>query len=223
MKKTLVISSLLLFSIVTFNLKAQKITVESGYINPGRFGASTSTTYLNGIQLGAAVDFDIKYNFGLHTGVLYTAPYGYNEQLYPSATANYFTLGLFTDIPLRLTYSLPASETFKFFVFTGPNLNIGIVQKQIINSTVNTIPSRNIDLYSTSSLNRYNIQLGIGGGMQWSQFILKGGYDLGLNNLNKLSNGNQYQNSWNISFAYEFATFNCCNKTAKTESTVISK
>jgi hypothetical protein len=223
MKKTLVISALLLFTLVPFSVMAQKISLESGYINPGRNGVNTSSFYLNGIQVGAAVDIDLKYNFGLHTGLLYTAPYGYNQQFYPSAAANYFTVALFTDIPLRVTYSLPASETFKFFVFAGPNLNIGMVQNQIVNSTVSNIPSKNTDLYSNNVLSRYNVQLGAGAGMQWNQLILKGGYDFGLNNLNLLSTGNQYQNTWNITFAYEFAAFGLTTKTTKAETTVGNK
>lgn len=223
MKKLLTISLLLLISNTFFVLKAQKLAIETGYSNPVRYGSNFSSTYLNGNQLGLIANQDLKYNFGLLTGFTYTIAYGGNNQLYPSATVNYYHMALFADVPLQIIYSLPVSDSFKFFTFAGPKLNIGLLQKQIINSNYPGVPSTDRYLYSSNILKNLNYQLGIGGGMQWSQFILKGGYDLGLNNLNKLNTGNLYQNSWYLTFAYEFASLGLFTKSVKSESKVISK
>jgi hypothetical protein len=49
-----------------------------------------------------------------------------------------------------------------------------------------------------------NLQIGVGGGVQWKKYQVKAGYDWGLNNLNKTSSGNIYQKGLYISFAYDF-------------------
>jgi Outer membrane protein beta-barrel domain len=223
MKKLLIISLLLFISTTIFELNAQKLSIETGYSNPVRFGSNFSSTYLNGNQLGLIANQDLKYNFGLLTGFTYTIAYGGKNQLYPSSTVNYYTMALFGDIPLQLVYSLPVSDSFKFFTFAGPKLNIGLLQKQIVNSSYTGVPSTDQYLYSSNLLKNLNYQLGIGGGIQWSQFILKGGYDYGLNNLNKLNTGNLYQNSWYLSFAYEFASLGLFTKAVKTETKTITK
>jgi hypothetical protein len=223
MKKLLIINLLLLINMNNFVLNAQKLQLETGYSNPVRYGSNFSSTYLNGNQLGLIANQELKYNFGLLTGFTYTIAYGGNNQLYPSSTVNYYHMALFADVPLQIIYSLPVSDSFKFFTFAGPKLNIGLLQKQIINSNYAGVPSADRYLYSSNILKNLNYQLGIGGGMQWSQFILKGGYDFGLNNLNKLNTGNLYQNSWYLTFAYEFASLGLFTKAVKSESKVISK
>lgn len=206
-----------------FILNAQKIAIETGYANPVRFGSNFSSTYLNGNQFGLTVNQDLMSDFGLLSGLTYTVAYGANNQIYPSSVVNYYSLALFADIPLQLVYSLPVSETFKFFALAGPKLNIGLMQKQIVNSTYAGVPSTDRYLYSSNILKNVNYQLGVGAGMQWKQFILKGGYDFGLNNLNKLSTGNLYQNAWHVTFAYEFASLGLFKTADKAKTIVGSK
>jgi hypothetical protein len=162
------------------------------------------STYFNGIKLGGTAEFKLKNNFSLLTGVLYNYVYSNNLQGYPNSTdVSYITHGHSLDIPARAVYTLPLSKSLKVFGFAGPNFNIGLSQTMKITSTVSYIPSENSDLYKDDILNRVNLQIGLGGGIQWKKYQIKATYDFGLNNLNKIGSGNLHQKGWYFSVAYD--------------------
>lgn len=189
----------------TIKLKKNTYRLEIGYNNPARYGAGISSTYYNGIKLGGTVEFGLKNNLSLLSGVLYNLVYADKLQKYPNSTSvTYTSWGHFLDIPIRLTYTYPLSKNLKIFGFAGPNIEIGLFQNLKTTSTVSYVPSAFSDLYKDAVLNRLNFQLGAGGGVQWKKYQLKAGYDFGLNNLNKLNTGGQFQKGWYVSFAYDF-------------------
>jgi len=212
MKKAFKFQLILSFLVVACIVNAQKYRLEVGYTNPDRFETNVSSTYFNGIQLGGTAEFDLKNNVSLLTGVLYNFVYSNKIQTYPNRdSVIYSSFGHFLDIPLRVIYSLPINKNLRFFGFAGPNLNIGLFQNQNITSNMSTslnlinniIPGKT-DFYKNSILNRLNLQIGVGGGVQWKNYQLKSGYDFGINDLNKTTLGNQYQKGWYVTFAYEF-------------------
>jgi len=69
LKKINFLFYLIILGIITAN--AQKITLEGGYFNPKRVGPITSETYFDAIRLGATVEYDLKYNLGIQSGLLY--------------------------------------------------------------------------------------------------------------------------------------------------------
>jgi hypothetical protein len=205
MKTVLKISLFVLFFASAFTVNAQKYAIEGGYVNTVRYGSSVSSTYFNGGQLGVTANFDLKNNFSLLTGALYSFVYSDKMQRYTSQdSVSYKTMGHFLNIPLRIRYSLPINKNLKVFGYAGPNINIGLSQTQKIASTYSGITSGNYDLYKDALLSRLNFQLGAGGGVQWKKYQLKSGYDWGVNNLNKKNTGNVLQKGWYVSFAYEF-------------------
>lgn len=201
----------LVFSVST--IFAQTIyRVEVGSVNPRRFGTSESATNFNGIRLGATAEFDLKNNFSLLTGALYSVVYGSKVQKYSSKdSVSYSTFGHYIDVPLRLTYSYPIANYLKVFGFAGPNLNIGLAQPQKILSNltqeledITGIKSGNYDLYKNAVINRMNFQLGAGGGIQYKNYQLKAGYDFGIHSINAVDTGTLYQSGWYVSFSYKF-------------------
>jgi len=213
MKKALKLHLLIAFLVIVCIAKAQTYRLEVGYTNPDRHGANISSTYFNGIRLGGTAEFELKKNFSLLTGALYNIVYSNKLQTYPNSdSVVYKTFGHYLDIPLRVTYTLPVNKNLKFFGFAGPNLNIGLFQNQEIISTlstslnaINNIVPGKTDFYKSSILNRLNLQVGIGGGVQWKNYQLKSGYDFGINNLNRTdTGGNQFQKGWYVSFVYQF-------------------
>jgi len=191
---------------------APKFAIEAAYVNQIRNGSKVSPTYFNGGRIGATANYSLKNNVSLLTGVLYSVVYSDKRQGYPNSQfVKYYTLGHFIDIPLQAIYNLPLSKTLKMFAFAGLNINIGLSQKQDITSSQTYlatdplyVASKTIDFYKESVLNRLNLQIGVGGGIQWKHYQLKSGYDFGINNLNKLNTGNQYQKGWYVTFSYEF-------------------
>ena len=212
MRSTLKIYSILALLVITFTANAQKYRLEIGYNNPVRKGAAVSSTYFNGIRLGGTAEFDLKNNFSLLTGVLYNFVYSNKIQMYTNKdSVRYKSVGHLIEIPIRATYTLPLSKTLKLFGYAGPNISFGLAQKQETTSQLTPeynslyeVNSGTLDIYKSSMVNRLNLQIGVGGGVQWKKYQLKSGYDWGINNLDRTGTGIQHQNGWYVSFAYEF-------------------
>jgi hypothetical protein len=188
-------------------LKKLTYRFEIGYNNPSQYSSTSSATYFNGIKTGLTAEYDLKNNFSLLSGVLYNLVYSDKLQNYPNSTyVNYVTYGHFINIPVHFQYNLPVSKDLKFFGFAGPTLNIGLQQVQSTVSSyhptnsVYDIPSAYKNLY-ISNLNQIDLQIGIGAGVQFKNYQLKGGYDFGVLNINKLSSGNLYQKGWYVTVA----------------------
>jgi len=177
--------------------------LEIGFNNSSTYGSKTSATYYNGLKVGLTAEYNLKNNFSLMTGVLYNLTYSNKLQVYPKLEyARYLTYGHSLYLPIHLNYNLPVSKNFKFFAFGGPTLSYGIAQYQNVVSTYDNttmgVSNEYIDIYN-SKLNQFDVQLGIGGGIQIKKYQLKGVYDWGLLNLNKLSTGAINQKGWCIS------------------------
>ena len=199
-------------------LSAQTYRLEVGFVSPKQSGAELSTNYFNGGRLGVTAEFGLKHNFSLLTGALYSLVYSNKVQYYSSTdSVTYKTFGHSIDIPLRLTYTLPLSKNLKIFGFAGPNLNIGIAQPrkttavlssslvQVIDEFGNVPTNGSEDLYKNAMISRINFQMGAGGGVQWKNYQLKGGYDFGINCINKVDTSKLYrQGGWYVSLVYQF-------------------
>lgn len=195
---------------------AQTYRLEAGFVSPKQHGDGFSTTYFNGIRLGATAEFNLKHNFSLLTGALYSVVYSNKVQNYSASdSVIYKTFGHFLDVPLRLTYTLPITKNLKVFAFAGPNLNIGLAQPQKIQADLSDawsaytgIKSVNYgdnDLYKNAMISRINFQMGAGGGVQWKNYQLKGGYDFGINSINKVDTSKLLrQGGWYVSLVYQF-------------------
>jgi hypothetical protein len=221
MKSALKFYSIIALLAVVCTASAQTTyRLEIGYNNPKRYFSSDvsspnikgMSTHFNGVKLGGTAEFKLKNNFSLLTGALYNFVYSDNLQGYPNSTdVSYVTHGHSLDIPARAVYTLPLSKSLKVFSFAGPNFNIGLSQTMKVTSTLTYPPtspfyikSETVDLYKDDILNRVNLQIGLGGGIQWKKYQIKATYDFGLNNLNRTGSGNLHQKGWYFSVAYDF-------------------
>lgn len=190
--------------------KAQQINLEAGYFNPKQYKTTAGENYFDAARIGATVNFRWKYNFSLQSGLLYNIGLSTKKQLFPKdSSVNYTTWSHSAEIPLRVQYTIPLGKQWSLFAFAGPNIQIGIIQDTRIDAHLSTIltqmsgiESGTFNMYQ-DNLHRINLQLGAGGGIQWKKYSLKGGYDWGMNNLNKLSDSNIYQKNWFVSFGYQ--------------------
>ena len=199
-------------------LSAQTYRLEVGFVSPKQSGAELSTNYFNGGRLGVTAEFGLKHNFSLLTGALYSLVYSNKVQYYSSTdSVTYKTFGHSIDIPLRLTYTLPLSKNLKIFGFAGPNINVGIAQprkttavlssslREVIDEFGNVPTNGTEDLYKNAMISRINFQMGAGGGVQWKNYQLKGGYDFGINSINKVDTSKLFrQGGWYVSLVYQF-------------------
>lgn len=203
---------LFLVTLGIISANAQKITLEGGYFNPKRVGPSTSETYFDAIRVGAMVEYDLKYNIGIQSGLLYNVGYSNKMQRYAVSgdSVVYTNWSHAIEIPVRVVYNLPLFKDFKIFGFAGPNFQIGLIENQTIEAGLSDaltemtgIQSGKYELYSQEKLNRINLQIGAGGGVQWRKYIIKSGYDWGLNNLDRTKADKVRQGNWYITLSYQ--------------------
>ena len=182
--------------------------------------------YLHGGRIGATFTFLLPIHFSLQTGLLYTILYGKNEQHWRSVSIQatqeesitHRVLEHNLTIPLRMYYTIPLWRQLNLFFYTGPQLHIGLAQRDNIETDLSEstqawveqtgIPTESYDRYDDELL-RANIQWGLGGGIEWDRYRLQSGYDFGLNNLihnKKMKDQGRYMSEWGwfISFSYKF-------------------
>lgn len=200
--------------------------IEVGYTQHWQHSANMSYAdmYMHGVRLGATFTFDLPMRFGIQTGLFYTLIYGQNDQHWrsmdaPSVQEEYIRhrdLEHNLTVPVRLYYTIPVWQKLNLFVFTGPQLHIGLAEndymlKHLSEGTEQWLKEQNIptepyDRFA-DELVRANIQWGVGGGIEWDKYRLQAGYDFGLNNLVRHNDNGKlhmWEWGWFVSFCYKF-------------------
>jgi hypothetical protein len=199
--------------------------LELGYVQFNHRTQDTSAVYLHGLKLGATVDFILPRRFSIQTGALISLAYGINNQHWPTTLPEeaqinilqHNILQLQLSIPVRAYYNIKVWKDLNFLFFAGPQLNIGLTNYDIVNtdklspSTLNWLQQEGVattphDRYVNKQLYRTNIQMGVGGGLEWQQYRVIAGYDFGLNNLLRttpISTSKMYEWGWYATFSYK--------------------
>ncbi len=188
---------------------------ELSYGQSFRYGNYTVTAPSQYIKGGLNIEIPLQYGLGIETGLSYSYDFGKRNQLYAhSDTASFNYKGHYLDIPVRVAYTLPIFWGLKLFGYAGPSFGIGLAHTETVKFTAKTVtpaPTNPLDYPKTGTynsfdeeLNRINIQLGAGGGVQWKSYRLKSGYDWGLNNISKHKAYPQRTKGWYVAFEYEF-------------------
>lgn len=187
--------------------------IEAGYVQPYQFGEGYRTTYFHGGKLGATVDVNFKYDFSLQTGLYYSMAYGVNQQNYPylGEYVRYSTQLHQLDVPVRAVYKIKLPKQFALFAFAGPTFQIGLYAPEKADSHLSDLTAATTGITSGVSnlyegkILPFNFMLGVGGGLEWTDYRLQAGYDFGMHNLYRNSlGGTMYQRNWFVSFSYAF-------------------
>jgi len=204
MKKTL--KSILVIALValSMNVNAQSVGIQAGYVS----STQTDNDAISGFQVGPTAELQIQGNFALQYGISYT--YLSNKETVLGTDINY--TGHFIDVPVRLKASFPISSDLSLFAFGGPNFQIGIAENvKTFTQIGSTDFETNTNLYkmdededNKNDLDRLNLQLGVGGGVQFKSVQLKVGYDWGLFDLNKMEDVNMKRSQLTASIGYMF-------------------
>lgn len=203
--------------------------VLAGYVQDWQ--NSTALTYpdlyLHGGKLGFTVDLFLPYDLSFVTGVSYTLTAGQHSQHWRSMNAETTQKEVIEhhitkhtlDIPLHLSYRQKLWKELALVFYGGPQLQFGLyeydrcvtslspaTQQWLEDNGVHTTPyNRNGD-----ELMPFNLQISVGGGLEWDSYRLQAGYDFGLiNRARQYTNNSQYKPfmrewSWNVCFAYRF-------------------
>lgn len=205
MKRLIKSSLVIVASVMSLLTSAQNFGIQVSFVN----SKETNDEIINGFQIGPVAESPIIKNFDLQYGVLYQ--FLINEGPGDFSGTNTYT-GHFLEVPLRLKADFPMNSDIKLFAFAGPNLSFGLAEKtvnvttvgsSVITSTYNRyeIDADDDDIYDIS---RFNLQMGVGGGVQYENVQLKVGYDWGINDLNKRENAGFNRNQLTASLTFLF-------------------
>ncbi|MFV0470425.1 MAG: porin family protein [Paludibacteraceae bacterium] len=179
---------------------------EIGYSETLRYGDHNSSTPFHNIRFGGNVEIPLNTYFGVETGLNYNYGFGEKSQYYavPTDTAKYSYTSHSLNVPARITFNLPIFWGLKLFAYAGPSFNIGLSEPtKLTTNTTYHLTGSDYDAYK-EKVNRFNIRLGTGGGVQWKSLRIKSGYDWGILNIGKVKGLSEYDRGWSVSLEYEF-------------------
>ena len=197
----------------------QYLGVQLGYTQPitrlnaaivGKETTLNATVY-NGLKVGVVYDATIVKGFGFNMGLNYT--FGSNHTNWQNINNNvstaqrrfkrqYHQMELVVD----WQYKFEIAQNTWLMLYTGPTLQCGFSIKESTferkgpgqpeeeSATKDYYQDKVDNQYSPSSLSRLNVTWGIGAGLQYERYFLRGGYDFGLINPYKAKTFNISEN-----------------------------
>ena len=178
--------------------------------------------FIHGARIGATFDFQLPMHFTMQTGALIDLAYGVNTQHWrsqdaPSVQVEYLKhkiLETNLTVPVRVYYTVPLWKKLNMFFFTGPQVNLGLVQydfmeKHLSAGTEAWLKEREVrtepyDRLAAKELWRLNVQWGLGGGFEWDMYRLYAGYQFGFNNRVRhkvIEKQHMWEWGWFVSFS----------------------
>ena len=196
--------------------------IEAGYVQDWQhsFTNSYPDTYFHGAKLGATVDFNLPHHTCIQTGLLYALTYGENFQHWRNVSLEntspqiqeHYILRHNLLIPVRATYTQRLWRDLALYFYGGPQMAIGLAYSDHIYNNLNpatllwleqqNIKTEDYDRLAQRELHRFDIQMGVGLGLQWAGYRFVGGYDFGLNNLVRAAGQHAWDWSWYVGFSY---------------------
>ena len=210
MKSFVIIAVLAIVSVGTANAQ---LGVQAGYVSSKFVAEDSEADPYNGFNVGLTYDMAIQGGFGLHYGLLYTLisdKESVKETLpiLGDVEVTYKSSGHFLNIPVQATYKYAINSDFGIFAYAGPNFTMGVAGSEKISySIAEAGDDGKASWYGEDDgidFGRFDIQLGVGLGIQYSNFVLKGGYDWGLLNPYGDDDFKINRNQFNVSLGFLF-------------------
>ncbi|MGC3977270.1 MAG: porin family protein [Paludibacteraceae bacterium] len=198
--KAIKLSMVALATLLTFGFaNAQDgLGVQAGFstetVKPGDDSYS-----LKGFHVGPTYEMSIQGPISLQYGLLYNYLTHKETILTTDVTETKHVI----DIPVRLAATFPVVSGIKAYVFGGPNFNIGL-SDQISAKGVDEKYNLYKDNEYTGKYSRFDVQLGVGGGVKYNSFGIRASYDFGLLNRIKDADPAVTGNSLKIALTYDF-------------------
>lgn len=205
----------------------QQRSLNENWSNPFLHGIKLGTT----IDFNLPLHFSIQ--TGLALNITYGQVEQHWRSMNAETVQNeYLRHGInqyYLEVPVRAFYTQKLWKDLNLFFYAGPKVEVGLVQMDFVHDHLSdatrtwlqengiAITTHNRyqgftytdkdgnDQQQARELNRTNIQMGLGGGLEWDGYRLVAGYDFGLNNLvnNKVtSDSHVWEWGWYVSFAY---------------------
>jgi len=204
MKRT--IKMFAVFSVLSLaftGVKAQEFGLQAGYVS----STQNNDDPVSGFQVGPVAEYPLAGPVTLQYGVLYS----YQSRSYDAVIGTNTYTGQFIDFPVKLKLNFPVDENLKIFALAGPDLNFGLSQKlknetTVLGQTIVTTSDyyKSDESSNTKGRSRFDLQLGIGGGIQYNNLQLKAVYDWGMLDTNNTDNTELKRNVLTVSAVFMF-------------------
>ncbi|MDD3195421.1 MAG: outer membrane beta-barrel protein [Paludibacter sp.] len=183
-------------------VSAQQFGIEAGYVN----STTTNSDAVTGFQFGPVGEVQLAGPLNIEYGIKYQLLMKNTDGML--GTSNYS--GHFVEVPLRLKLVFPLGNDLKMFAFGGPNLDFGLEEmtKTVVNigsSEVTTTTHHyeiDTDDNDKPDYSRFNLQLGVGGGIRYHNLQIKVGYDWGMNDINTRDDLTMKRNQLNLGIGF---------------------
>ena len=177
MKSIKKITLVALAAVLSISFATAQVGIQAGYSMSTNVNSEVS---LNGFHVGPTYNLTIQGPISLQYGLLYNYLTKKNESFATTKTTTAHRI----DLPVRVAASFPFGNGISAFVYGGPNFNFGLSQNS--NFGVGSISAYGKNIYTLkksddkSLYSPFDLQLGVGGGIQYNNFGVKVGYDWGM-------------------------------------------
>lgn len=197
MKKSIILAAILL--LIGFQAKAQVIGGAGYLYSSEKTSGVDGTTPYHGAFVGASYNIALGSGFGVAPG-LYASVLLHNVRAEAgSSKVGYNVAGsnreVALNVPVRANYSLDFGHDKSLLIYAGPIFQVGLLNTTTVTGSVsflglNYSDGDQVNNYDpkNGTVNRFNIYLGGGVGIQLGDFIIHVGYDHSLLDVDKLDN-----------------------------------
>ncbi|NLI73123.1 MAG: porin family protein [Bacteroidales bacterium] len=208
MKSIKKISLVVLAAVLSITFANAQVGVQAGYSMMKSTVDNSKAS--NGFHVGPIYNMSLQGPISLQYGLLY------NLYVASSSTDKVLNSWVTTtntnhqiDIPVRVAGTFPLSSGLSAFVFAGPNFNLGLAGKTSVATYVDGKKSDKLsgsgkDIYEDKDLSRFNLQLGLGAGLQFNNMGVKASYDFGLLDMYKSDLLDYKVNGLKVGLFYNF-------------------
>lgn len=194
MKKIIVIAAVLL--LLGIQAKAQLVT-GAGYIySSEKYAKVDEKTPYHGGFVGVSYNIPVVAGLGVAPGVYASLLIHKEAANAGSAKTNYNIAGsrreVAVNIPVHVTYSLKLGSNIGLFAYAGPMFQVGLINTTTVTGSVSILgfnysDGAQVNNYDSDkgTVNRFNIFLGGGAGVQLGDILFHVGYDHSLMDFDK--------------------------------------
>lgn len=207
---------LFFFLLIPTAFFAQRIGIEATY-NADLLAQSQKVAFagekkslLNGVNAGFRFEFffakdtsaisQLSINFGPEFKFLANRYLNLFEEYTTTYRELYYLM-----LPIDLSYYIPLNKKrdFRFFVFGGPRITIGLVGKYSEHYFAATRTYETVDPFKSKDMQRVDVAIGVGCGIDYRGMFMKIGYDIPCMNTNIQSSPKYlYQHQLQVTMGY---------------------
>lgn len=199
--KRIVIS--LVFLSVAISSAFAQIGVGAGYVNLNtktQVADASQNKQSSGFYAGADYTYSLGNGFAVMPGIYYAMTSNTENLL---GLADVKTTNHTIAIPVNFAFGLEVTDGLVIFPFAGPQINFGLASKTKADVVGDTAVA--FDNYKDGELNRFNLSLGAGVGIDVAEMIrIKFAYNWGLLNLSSDDDVTITNTNWQIGAAFLF-------------------